>query len=192
MIAYLNGVVLQKKEKYLIINVQSVGYQVFTTTNIISEMNLHDSIELFIHTHVREDEISLYGFSNCQELELFKLVLSVSGIGPKLGLEILNCPHQMVKNAIFSSDSGFLTKINGLGKKIAERMILELKNKVEPVFITHEQNKKGLENNKIDSDVIVALEGLGYSKYHIMKVLNRYEGTSAASEDMIKFFLQNV
>ncbi len=192
MIAYLNGTVLQKTGKYLIINVQSVGYQVFTTTNIISEINLNDSIEIFIHTHVREDEITLYGFSNPQELELFKLVLSVSGIGPKLGLEILNCPPEMVKNAIFSSDSGFLTKINGLGKKIAQRMILELKNKVEPVFMSHEQNKKGLNDNKIDSDVILALEGLGYSKYHIMKVLHKYEGTSPLSEDMIKFFLQNV
>lgn len=190
MIAYLRGIILEKTEKYLILQTNDIGYQVFTTSNLLSEIKKGDSLEFFIHTHVREDNITLYGFSRFNELQFFELLLTVSGIGPKIALEILNSPIEQIQNAIFHENLAVLTSINGLGKKTAQRLILELKNKVQLIDGGSVSSQKIVRN--IDQDVINALESLGYSRYHIVRVLSKMDGEVQATEEIIRYFLQNV
>ena len=191
MIAYLNGQVLKKAEKSLILEVNGVGYAVSTTTQTLAELEENDSAELFIHTHVREDEITLYGFGNVSELQFFKLLLTVNGIGPKVALEIISGPINLIKNAIFSQDIAALTKIPGLGKKTAERLVLELKNKVEPI-LTGDRQAQSISQKEIDPDAVEALMGLGYSRYQVVSVLSKAEETLGNVEETIKYFLKHV
>lgn len=191
MIAYLNGQVLKKGEKSLILEINGVGYAISTTTQTLADIEENDTLELFIHTHVREDEITLYGFPTLSELQFFKLLLTVNGIGPKLANEIISGPINLIKNAIFSQDIAALTKIPGLGKKTAERLILELKNKVEPILDGSRQ-PQGLGQKEIDPDAVEALMGLGYSRYQVVKTLSQAEEKLPDVEQTIKYFLKNV
>src|SRR3989339_91803 len=131
MISYLSGTVIHIDIKYFILNVNGVGYQVFANNETISNIQLDQELKFFIYTSVKEDAINLYGFKTLDELNFFKQLISVSGVGPKTALEILNQPINLIKTAIFTGDSAFLSKTPGIGKKTAERLILELKNKIE-------------------------------------------------------------
>lgn len=186
MIAHLKGKILAKQNHSLILNGGNIGYLVYTPLSILTENKEKDEIELFIHTHVREDNISLYGFKTLNELNFFKLLLSVSGIGPKIALEIISAPPEIIKTAIFTEDIKTLTKINGVGKKTAERIVLELKNKVEP-----ELHEKGNLKQWIDQDAVEALINLGYSKYQVVKTLSEIDKKITATEEIIKYFLKN-
>lgn len=186
MISYLKGQIIAKQDQSLILNTGNIGYLVHTPLNILTDNEEKDEIELFIHTHVREDNISLYGFQSLNELDFFKLLLSVSGIGPKLALEVTSTPPGIIKNAIFAEDIKTLTRINGLGKKTAQRMVLELKNKVEP-----ELHGKGDLGQRIDQDAVEALINLGYQKYQIIKTLSEMDKKIIDTEEIIKYFLKN-
>ncbi len=186
MIAHLRGSVLQKLEKSLILDIQGVGYSIKANTNLLSEIKENEEISLFIHTHVREDDISLYGFQTSEELTLFKLVISVSGIGPKIGLELLNQPVGMIQNAIYESDTAFLSSTPGLGKKTAEKIILDLKNKVSPTTL------KGAKDSSqpLKSEVIEALENLGYNRQQINLGLKKIDSSLSSTEEIITAFLK--
>lgn len=188
MLGFIEGNIQEKQEKTLIIVTHGVGYLIQVTETTSLENEKGDEIALYLHTHVREDDISLFGFPTLNELNFFKQLISVSGIGPKIGLEILNTEANLIKNAIISGDIALLTRIPGIGKKTAERMILELKSKVEP---GEAREAQGLIQD-IDEDVIDALESLGYNKGHIIKILSKAEEKFENMEDCVKYFLQNV
>ncbi|MBI5755135.1 Holliday junction branch migration protein RuvA [Candidatus Peregrinibacteria bacterium] len=191
MIAYLKGTILHKNDRSLILETNGVGYEVFTTTNILAETATGTETDFFIHTQVREDEISLYGFPKYEELRFFKLLLTVNGIGPKMGMEIMSAPIFIVQKAILDNEPALLTKIKGLGKKTAERLILELKNKISQLTFENRGSARPLER-QIDQDAIDALIGLGYSQYQILKVLREMPDEPAKTEDVIRYFLQKV
>ncbi|KKP36789.1 Holliday junction DNA helicase RuvA [Candidatus Peregrinibacteria bacterium RIFOXYC2_FULL_33_13] len=189
MISYLKGNLIYKDQKKITINVNNIGYLVSVPTQTLAQYQISDEIELFIHTHVREDQISLFGFQSIEELEFFKTLTTVSGIGPKVALEILSVPINIVKNAIISEDSKSLSKIPGLGKKIAERMILELKNKIDLITFP----EAGLNSNQnLNEDVIQALVNLGYSQFEVKKVLQNIKEDIKDPEEVIRYFLKNV
>ena len=128
-------------------------------------------VTLFIHTAVREDAIDLYGFQTQEELAFFKMLMSISGVGPKTALSILNVADvPSLKRATVAGDATVLTRVYGIGKKSAERMVLELKDK-----LAHEQIQKGIEPGHTtegsDADVIEALEALGYSSTESRRAL---------------------
>lgn len=132
MIGFLSGDVLYCNTVSLLLNVNGVGYQVHPSRHVISKgITVGEHIELYIHTHVREDQLTLYGFTDPRELELFRLLLSVSGVGPKLSLSILGSglPDE-IKTAIATADVGFFQAIPGIGKKSAQRVIVDLKAKI--------------------------------------------------------------
>ncbi|MBU1019418.1 MAG: Holliday junction branch migration protein RuvA [Patescibacteria group bacterium] len=189
MLAYIEGNIQEKQEKTLIIVTHGIGYLVNVTETIFLENEKRDEIALYLHTHVREDDISLFGFPTLSDLNFFKQLISVSGIGPKIGLEILNTDSNLIKNAILSGDLAILTRIPGIGKKTAERMILELKNKVRPDEITSRETQRL--SKEIDEEAIDALQSLGYSRGHVYKVLSKTEKLET-TEEYIKYFLQNV
>jgi Holliday junction DNA helicase RuvA len=191
MISFLSGIILHIEAKYLILNVNGVGYKVFATNEILSNSQIENDIEIFIYTSVKEDSITLYGFKTTNELKFFEQLLSVSGIGPKTALEILNHPIQITKTAIFTQDTTLLTKIPGLGKKTAERLILELKNKIEPDFVNLEKHNILNSQTQIN-EAILALESLGYQRYDIMKTLQNLDKNLKETEDIVKWFLGTV
>lgn len=156
MIGYLKGYILFKTKDAVIVDVHDVGYEVFLSGFALEKVS-HDVV-LFIHTHVREQEITLYGFLTQDELQMFELLISVSGIGPKAALNILSIADvPMLSTAIAHKDTSILTKVSGIGKKTAEKVVLELSGKViAPV-------DAAIGSAMTQSDAIDALRSLGYS-----------------------------
>lgn len=188
MIAHLTGTVLKKSEKSIILDVNNVGYEVRGNTNLVSAVVEHHTISVFIHTRVREDEITLYGFLTSQEKELFMQLIGVSGVGPKTALEILSTPLALLTQAIFTEDTAFLSKVPGIGRKTAEKIILELKNKVKPVRIA--ATNVGIENGQL-GEVYDALENLGWNRQQISLGLKPIELANKTTEELITTFLKN-
>jgi Holliday junction DNA helicase RuvA len=159
VIAHLRGKLLRKEPARLIVDVNGVGYEVFvplTTFTALPEAGSDVSID--IHTHVREDLIALYGFSTRRERNIFEKLMTISGIGPKLAITILSGGSvEDLVGAVKRSDLARLTAIPGVGRKTAERIILELKDKLQE--FPEAQAKSAVEN-----DVLSALENLGYSR----------------------------
>ncbi len=187
MIGYLKGQIIDKNEKNIIILVNGVGYLVYANSDILSNIQLKQDIELFIHTAVKEDSITLYGFTKRDELVFFNQLISVSGIGPKMGLEVLSVPIDMTQNAIINSDTAILTKIKGLGKKTAERLILELKNKITPANIA----SVGDTPKPVNEDAILALESLGYERFQVIKAMANLPKEIKDTEEIVKYFLKS-
>ncbi len=162
MIAHLRGRIIAKHPNQAIVEAAGVGYDVVITVPTFSELGgLGSEVAMHIHTHVREDAIALFGFLHPEEKHLFEKLLSVSGIGPKLAITILSgmAAAEMV-GAIKANDVAKLTKIPGIGKKTAERMVLELRDKLKDF---------GLEPatppaSPIEEDVLSALTNLGYQR----------------------------
>ncbi len=186
MIRLLQGQIHSKEDRTIILFVNGVGYHVFVPLSILSNEEI--DIMLFIHTHVREDALTLFGFRTKNELNFFELLLTINGIGPKMAMDIMNQPIDTIRNAIFTGNIPALTKIPGIGKKTAERMILELKSKIEP---SDSLDKNFNPSEALTDDVVSALENLGYKRHHIQKVLSE-QPSGASTEDLIRIFLQRV
>jgi holliday junction DNA helicase RuvA len=162
MIAHLRGKLIAKHPNQAIVEAAGVGYDVTISVPTFTELNaLGSEVALHIHTHVREDAIALFGFRRMEEKQLFEKLLSVSGIGPKLAITILSgMPAGDMVSAIRGNDVAKLTKIPGIGKKTAERMVLELRDKLKDV---------GMEPaappiSAVEEDVLSALTNLGYQR----------------------------
>jgi Holliday junction DNA helicase RuvA len=190
MIAYIQGTIIKKEEKALIILTSGIGYRIFTPLGLISESKIDDSIFLYIHTIVREDGISLYGFNTAEDLAFFTLLLSVKGVGPKMSLDILSYSRAQSISAILTGEALALTKIKGLGMKTAERIILELKNKISPSLLP--DNQYLTPTSELQNDLILALESLGYEKYNIYRLLKNKPKQIEETEEVIRWFLKNV
>lgn len=164
MIGYLSGTIKFKETNSLILEVNQVGYQVFTPLFVWQNCQVKEKKKLFIYTHVRENEISLFGFENQADKQIFINLLSVSGIGPKLALNIISYSqgtHNIIE-AIQEADVGFFVSIKGLGKKRAQRVIVDLKPKIGGL--------KDLEfETEQDRELTEALKGLGFSGEEIKK-----------------------
>lgn len=187
MLAYLNGKVLKKTNKGLILNTGNVGYFVHISKNLLPEIETEQEIQFFIHHHVKEDASDLYGFSKYQDLEFFIQLIGISGIGPKVALEILNISPEKVKNAILSEDEVFICKIPGIGKKTAKRLILELKDKIQVDNL--EPTHQSLSNTH--NDALEALIKLGYHRKHIVQTIQALPQEVQEAEDIITYFLKN-
>lgn len=186
MIGYINGLLIDKNEKSVLVLAQSIGYKIFTTTDLIAKASLDQKIQLYIHTAVREDNISLYGFIKKEELEFFEQLINVSGIGPKMAMDILSTPIHITHQAILNGDIGLLTKIKGLGKKTAERLVLELKNKITPLRI----GETGEEIKGYNEEAVDALVSLGYEKFQVVKILSGIPSEITKTEEVIRYFLK--
>ncbi len=187
MIGYISGLIIDKNNKSLLVLANGIGYNVSVTADFLAECRIDTKTQLYIHTSVREDDISLYGFPRKEELEFFEQLISVSGIGPKIGLDILATPINITQSAIVNEDAGLLTKIKGIGKKTAERVILELKNKVTPVS----SKGGGKSLSTLNEDAVLALESLGYERFQIIKAMADLPKNIKQTEDIVKYFLKN-
>ena len=189
MFAYIKGSLEEKTSNYVVIDVLGIGYKIFMSANSINNIGeLGNIVKVHTHYYVREDNISLYGFLTSEELKMFELLLSVSGIGAKSAITMLsNISPSDFALAIITNNIATLTKIPGIGAKSAQRIILELKDKLkdaENASKVEESNKP--ENSENMKDALDALQILGYNKKEIEKVLEKLELEDMSTENIIK------
>lgn len=188
MISFLVGIIEEKREGYTIINVGGVGYELNVSNNtLISLPMVGETVKILTYMAVREDDVSLYGFSSKEEKELFLKLITVSGIGPKVALSILSGLNiSDLTIAIAKEDTKLLAKIKGLGKKTAERICLELKDKITTAGLPLET---GMIDEVIDEDAVEmatdTLVSLGISKNEAYKLARSYAKEGASAEEII-------
>lgn len=183
MISYLSGTVAEKESRSVIVDVGGIGYRVFVTDDILRQLKLNTAVRLLTHHVVREDAQDLYGFLEAGDLKLFELLLSVPGIGPKTALNILNvATPETLRRSITSGETAYLTKISGIGKKTAEKIVLELREKLG----TSEESS-GL---KEEIDALEALKSLGYSHGEAREALKNVPKEFSGTSDRIKHALK--
>jgi len=185
MIGFIKGNLISAKPTQLLIDVNGVGYLCNISINTFEKISNQKNVSLFIHTHVKEDSITLFGFYTESEKTMFELLISVSGVGPKIALSILSgIQIDDLKNAIIYADSSRISAVPGIGKKTAERLILELKNKVDQV-----NEEGGIEHAfSLKNEAVMALSTLGYNNKLAEKVVRDIllSEPGAPLEDLIK------
>ncbi len=189
MISYLRGKIINKSLNYAILEVAGIGYQVFAGENFLNELKISSEVEVYTHHQVREEASDLYGFKNMEDLELFELLLTVSGVGPKSALGVISMASANdIKEAIIRGDANLLTKVSGIGKKTAERLVLELKTKV-----LRGSASSGLESPSLmGSDEIDALMSLGYSLNEARSAFNLVDPSITDSGERVKAALKKM
>ncbi|HUD20223.1 MAG TPA: Holliday junction branch migration protein RuvA [Patescibacteria group bacterium] len=160
MIGRLTGTIETTGQSPLIIDVHDVGYTVFVTSTEQKNLKSGQKTTLYIHTHVRDDALDLFGFSQIEDLKLFKLLLTVSGVGPKTGLSIIDRGANGVEKAVMNADIDFFTTIPRLGKKNAQKIIIELKNKLGGLRDIDLSDSGGSETKQI----LDALTAMGFDR----------------------------
>lgn len=189
MIAFIKGKIINKKGSELIILNHGLGYKVSVSADIYGEVIKDSEIELYTHQHVREDSLDLYGFKNIDDLEMFEMLVSVSGIGPKSALAVLSLSStNYLKEAIVSEDAAMLTKVSGIGKKTAQRVVLELKEKIAKL----DDFKTNIQTGVSSSDEIDALMALGYNMNEAREALRKVDKTISDSGERVKQALKNI
>ncbi len=197
MIAHLSGTVLHKEPKYLVVQTGGVGYKVSATERDMEMMRIGEHVSLWIHTAVREDAIDLYGFILQDGKEMFDHLLTVSGIGPKTALGVLNAAgHEKIRDAVVMEEVSYLTSISGIGKKMAEKIVLELKGKLAAIAGLDENGEpvgqKYSAASQSDIDTIEALKSLGYTHREAKDALEKLDAETRQKDigEKIKILLQ--
>lgn len=168
MIGSIRGEVTLKTDKFIVVETAGVGYKVNLSTETLSNLKTGEAF-FWIYTHVREDSLELYGFQEREELQFFEMLINVSGIGPKGALGILGIASiENLRKAISAGETAYLTKISGIGRKTAEKIIIELRDKMGK--ITGETSLQG------ELDALEALRALGYSQNEAREALKQVEG----------------
>ncbi len=191
MFAYIKGSLEMKSKNYIVIDVGGLGYKIFMSETAINEIGeIGGNIKVFTYYRVREDDISIFGFRTQEELRMFELLLSVSGVGAKSALAMLSCiePSDFAI-AVISNNIKLLTQIPGIGTKSAQRIILELKDKLKAEQNEEQIEQSKLKSSKVNETVQEAISGLmvlGYSRKDIEKAFEHLTFESLSVEDLIK------
>jgi len=187
MISHLSGKLLAQRERLLIIDVHGVGYRVFSTPETIQAVSQMSDVSLWTHLAVRENALDLYGFATEEELHFFELLLTISGIGPKSALSILSgAGVETLKNAVASGNAAHLTKISGIGRKNAEKIVLELHGKLNA------PSESDTANMQTESDSIAALQSLGYSQKEAREAIKKVPKEITSTAEIVKFALKTL
>lgn len=192
MFAYLKGVFDSRTMDYIVLDVNGVGYKIFMSENSMKEIGeIGEEIKVHTYVKVREDDISIYGFASSEELRMFELLISVSGIGAKSAITILsNIEPSTFAAAVVSDDVSVLKKLPGVGAKSAQRIILELKDKLKTISMddtsASSMSKIEIPNNENVDDLISALQVLGYSRRDIEEIIPKLDCKNSGLEELIK------
>lgn len=198
MIGYLRGQVSHIFGDYCFIEVQGVGYRVFIPNSTTQKLSVGMTANLFTYLNVREDALLLYGFISQEEYDLFLHLISVTGIGPKVGLTILSSVNpDGFRLAVSQKNIGLLTKIPGIGKKTAERLILELKDKLGQLSTSEASDasfavNQDMSGNDVFSEALEAMAALGYSQAEVMPVLKKFCTQAGTVQEVIKVALREL
>jgi Holliday junction DNA helicase RuvA len=186
MIGYLKGAVLHGEKNHIILLANGIGYKVFVTPDTLEAVRGKET-ELWIHTAVREDALDLFGFREKESLNFFNLLLSVPGIGPKSALGILGLADvRTIRQAVSSGDTSYLTKVSGIGKKTADKIVLELEGKLDVVG----KDTESSEDISGEVDAIEALKSLGYNEREAQKALQKIDKDVKGASERVKAALK--
>ncbi len=186
MIGSLNGTVLVRDDPFLIIEVSGIGYKVYASQDVLSQASVGSKITTYTYTHVREDILELYGFLKYLDLKLFELLINVSGIGPKTGIGIFAIGSaSQITQAISNADVAFFTSVPRLGTKNAQKIIIELKNKIGGGDLDLSGDSNAI------SELSSALRAFGFSKDEISDAVRRTDG-NVSIEEQIKLALKHL
>ena len=190
MFAYIKGSLEIKTNNYVVIDVNGVGYKIFMSQKGIETLDeIGNIVKVYTYYYVREDNISLYGFTTNEELRMFELLLSVSGIGAKSAITMLSAisPSEFAISVI-SNDTSKLTKVPGIGNKTAARIILELKDKLktDQAIEKDEKTEEVVSKQEINEEALAALQVLGYNKKEVEKILEKFDSSKMTVEEIIK------
>lgn len=193
MFAYIKGVLAEKGENYVVIDVMGIGYRVFMPNSSINKVGeLDEQVKVHTYYYVREDNIKLYGFLNNDERKMFELLLSISGVGAKSAITMISeiRPSDFAL-AVITNDVSKLVKIPGVGKKTAERLIVELKDKLKTETSIREKEdlQSSYENLDATKEAISALQVLGYNTKEIDKAIEKIDTKNMTVEDIIRKIL---
>lgn len=193
MVSYLKGTILNKGAGYVIIRAGDIGYKVFVNPVFYADLDIGQEIEVYTHQYVREDALDLFGFRSLEELELFELLLSVSGVGPKSALGVLAIAGvEDIKESIAGGDSTLLTKVSGIGKRTAERVVLELREKILKIRLRQGYSGQAADSGMVVGDEIDALMVLGYSMTQARDALRAVDASVKDSGERIKQALKKL
>lgn len=185
MFAFLEGTVAYKQDGYVILSVNGVGYELFMSNYSVSALPpVNEIARVYTYLQVKEDGVALFGFSNMEEKELFLKLISVSGVGPKMAIGILsNISMQDLAKAIALNDVKILSTIKGVGKKTAERIAIELKDKV--TFTMVESMPEQIIDSKAVDEAIIVLVSLGINKNDALRLAREYAREDSTAEDIV-------
>lgn len=183
MIYSLKGKLALKRDDYLVVDIGGIGLKIMSSFKTIRNLpQIGESVDIFTYLHVKEDALELYGFLDKEELEFFEMLIGISGIGPKSAIGILSIEKvEKLKAAISEGRSELLTKASGIGKKTAERIILELRGKLK-----QKESAKIVGLMESDQDIIEALANLGYTKSQAKEALGKVDAKITRVEERIK------
>lgn len=185
MIGYLNGILLFRHDPFLTIDVHGVGYRVYASSSVLTSCHVGQNIAVYVHTHVREDALELYGFLDEGSLELFELLISVSGIGPKTAIGIFGQgKKEEILQAIRKADVDFFTGVPRLGRKNAQKLIIELKGKLGSV--------EEVDLGEGDNEVMQVLIGFGFSTEEARRALRDIGDKSITTAEKVKLALKHL
>lgn len=186
MISQITGQIILKTDKYVLVEANNIAYKVFATTELLSVAKLNEKQKVWTYLAVRENALDLYGFASKEELDFFELLITISGVGPKTAIGILNVASvASLRKAISSGETAHLTKVSGLGKKMADKIVLELKGKIG----SYEEIALGL---KEEIDALEALKALGYSHRDAREALQEISKDIVKTGDRIKAALKHL
>lgn len=184
MISYVKGKTILNNLNFLIVENCGVGYKVYVSPSISFKKG--EECELFVHHHLKEDISDLYGFLTFEDLSIFQKLISVNGVGPKAGMAIMSKSHaEEIVNAIENENVSFFLSVPGIGKKVAARIILDLKSKLSKDSIIK------LAEEKVSDDLIEALVSLGYKKADINKMMRHIPDDIETDQEKIRWVLKN-
>ncbi|MDD4271453.1 MAG: Holliday junction branch migration protein RuvA [Patescibacteria group bacterium] len=190
MIAYLKGKIKHKSNSFVILEVNNIGYQVFILPLLYADLNIGQEVEFYTYQQVREDALNLYGFKGVADLQMFELLLSISGIGPRSALGVMSIATVAdIKESIGRGDPALLTKVSGIGRKTAERVVLELREKIVKLAV---DGDKFSPSQLGSSDEIDALMALGYSLSQAREALNGVDAKIKDSGERIRQALKKL
>ncbi|MCX8129382.1 MAG: Holliday junction branch migration protein RuvA [Clostridia bacterium] len=199
MFAYIKGILSYKHNEYLVVEANGIGYKIYTAISTVEAVGaVNTEVKIYTHLYVREDIMSLYGFSTMEELGMFELLISVSGVGPKAAISVISSvPPSKFGLAVITDDTKTLTKAQGIGNKMAQRIILELKDKIKKEQlvavnnISEEQVVMNKESSRV-SEAVSALMVLGYTPLEASKAVSAVYSEDMDLEQIIKSALKGL
>ncbi|RLD10487.1 MAG: Holliday junction branch migration protein RuvA [Chlamydiae bacterium] len=197
MIIFLEGILEEKQPTRAVINAGGIGHEVIISLNTYEDLpNIGTKVRLQTHHHIREDAEILFGFSNNSERDFFVVLIGISGVGPSLAINILSgLPLLSLRAAIAAEDVKRLSSIKGIGKKTAERIIVELKDKIPALTVAQEKSKSASPENRMLNDAVLALVALGYKNsdaYTAVKRVLTESTTDSPVEEIVRLALGSI
>ncbi len=193
MISYIKGIIEEVEEDKVIIDNNGIGYGIFMPQSSLELIGPGEELKIYTYLNVKEDAMQLYGFLSKEELNLFKKLIGVSGVGPKGGLSIITaCPGDSLQTAIISGDAKAISKAQGIGAKTAQRIIIELKDKIDLEEVIFTNSGEAVADTGVKSDAIEALIALGYSRTSAFNAVNKVDKITDDVEELLKLALKNI